>query len=329
MTALPAAFASSLEVYPRRCRYLVGVSGGADSMALLHALHAAGFHKLVVCHFDHGLRPDSARAEKSLVSRAAARLGCDFEFEPGDTRCLAREKKLSIEAAARDLRFAFFARCGIRRRCNRVFLAHHADDQLETVLLNLCRGTGLAGLGGMRRESSHGSLQVLRPLLGIPGADLRSWIAARRVSFVEDPGNRDRTHSRNRLRHDVLPVLFAAMGDSSRAAILRMAEIVRSENDWLESLVGEPGSELEVRGLRGQPEAMQRRTVLKWLKKEGISDAGFDETLRVLSLLAGTGAPAKVNLPGNLHARRKSGRIFLSRPAGPLERGRKDQTKTS
>lgn len=292
----------------------MGVSAGRDSMALLHGLHALGFGKLVVCHLNHGLRGAAARADEALARRTAARLGLDFASETADTKTVARESGQSIETAARELRLAFFARCARTWRCKRVMLAHHRDDQVETILFNFLRGSGAAGLGGMRMVSTLGGMEVLRPLLGIRRAEIDAYVRENKVTYRDDASNADLAHTRNRLRHRVIPAIEESFGPAFAEAVLRAGEILREEEAWMAAQVPEVGARLRVKELRGMPLALQRRTVLAWLRAQAVRDAGYQETARVLSLLNDGSGPAKVNLPEGQHARRRAGEIFLEHP---------------
>jgi tRNA(Ile)-lysidine synthase len=283
-------------------------------MALLHALHDLGFSELVVCFFDHGLRP--AARELEVVAKAAAALGYPMEYGEADTRIHAQDLRLSIEAAARDLRFRFFADCASARRCRTLFLAHHSDDQVETVLLNLFRGTGLAGLAGMAPvstfqgdDSCREPLTIVRPLLEVSRAEIAAYVAERNIPFCEDPTNADAAHTRNRLRHSVLPAITEAVGPPAKAAILRLAGIVREEEAFLASQVPQPTTLLNTKALRALHPALRRRQVLAWLRDHRIEEPGFAEVEAVLSLL--NLESAKVNLPKGRHARRRAGQIFL------------------
>ena len=144
----PSPLPLELGSLSRTARYLVGVSGGRDSVALLHALVEAGFRRLIVCHLNHGLRGRAAAADARFVATLAARLGLECESEQVDVARLAKKMGQSLETAAREVRYAFFARVARRRRCRSLFLGHHAGDQVETFLFNLFRGSGRGGLGG-------------------------------------------------------------------------------------------------------------------------------------------------------------------------------------
>ncbi len=313
--ALPSSlrFRTALAAYSPRKKYLIGVSGGRDSMALLHALHAVGYRKLVVCHLNHGLRGASARADSDLARRAALRLGLAFESAKVEAQKCAILQKCSLELAARELRFAFFSQCARKHRCPRLVLAHHADDQIETCLFNFLRGAGAAGLAGIKPVSRRAGLEIIRPLLGISRDEITAYAKQEKLSWREDASNQSRAHTRNRLRLAVLPAITKALGSSHRAAILRAAEILREEDAWMESLVPPVSERLACKSLAAMPEALRRRLVLRWLQKHNVPEAGFQETIRTLSLLNNGSGPARVSLPGNFQARRRAGEIFLEK----------------
>lgn len=280
-------------------------------MALLQALVEAGFRRLVVCHFDHGLRGRASAADARFVATAAR--GLDFESAKGDTRAFAKAAGYSIEQAARALRFSFFEECARRRRCARLVLAHHGDDQVETCLFHFLRGSGAAGLAGMRPVARIGRLEVIRPMLGVGRAEVDAFLDARGIRWREDASNADPAHTRNRIRGEVLPVIDRVFGPAARVAVLRAAEIFRTEDAFLESFVPVFGAELKCGELRALPPAIRDRAVLRWLQRSGVDEPGFSETRRVLDLLDVEDGPAKVNLPGAWHARRRAGVIFLEK----------------
>ena len=191
---------------PNDRRYLVGVSGGRDSVVLLHWLIERGYRRLIVCHFEHGLRGRAGKADARFVARLAETHGLPFESGAADIREIAREKKQSIETAARNERRAFFARVARRRRCGTIFLGHHADDQVETFLLNLFRGAAGRGLGAMRSRSQHGALEIVRPLLGVWRSEIDDYVAEHRLKFREDATNEELDARRNRMRHKIIPL---------------------------------------------------------------------------------------------------------------------------
>jgi len=299
-----------MEKHPRGRALLVGVSGGRDSMALLHALKRLGFQKLVVCHLDHGLRGKLSREDAKFVSRQAALMGFEAETARARTKEFAKASGRSIETAARELRRAFFLECSKRRRCRRLILAHHTDDQVETCLFNFLRGSGAAGLAGMRPQSTQNGLRIIRPMLEISRDEIDGFVAANKIPFREDHTNAETAHTRNRIRNLVIPAIAPLFGESFQQAVLRASQIFRQEDEWMESQIPKVGEKLSCAGLRAMPDALRHRTVLRWLRQNRVPEPGFSETRRVLSLLD-TSGPAKVSLPGNHHARRRAGEIFL------------------
>src|SRR5438132_3821210 len=176
-------------------RYLIGVSGGRDSVALLRWLVDLGYRKLIVCHFDHHLRGRSSQADARFVKKLAAKYRVDFQIGSANVRALAKKKRMSIETAAREARYSFFAKVAKRRRCRTIFLAHHADDLVETFLLNLFRGAGTAGLAAMREISKRDidgiDLCIVRPFLAVWRAEIDPYVRQNRLKFREVASNRD------------------------------------------------------------------------------------------------------------------------------------------
>jgi tRNA(Ile)-lysidine synthase len=309
--------AEAIAGWPGFRRMLVGVSGGRDSMALLHGLHDLGRRALIVVHLDHGLRGRASAADANFVRRAADRFGYRCIIGHADVRGYAGERGISIEHAAREMRHLFFASVAKRERCRTIVLAHHADDQVETCLFNFLRGSGAAGLAGMRAQSIHrvGAIEMkfLRPMLVIRRAEIDAWLADRKIRWREDASNRSAEYTRNRIRERVLPMIAAEFGPAFPEAILRAAEIFCVEDEWMRAEAGRlaGGAELSVATLSVAPLALQRRAVRQWLEACGIEDVGFAEVGRVLSMLEITDGPAKINLPGGRHARRRQGKLFV------------------
>jgi tRNA(Ile)-lysidine synthetase-like protein len=269
---------------------------------------------LIVCHLDHALRSESA-AEAEFVAGLAADLKVPCEIAREDVAARAVERRKSIETAAREARYSFFAQVAERTGVMRVIVAHHADDQAETFLLQALRGAGANGLAGMRPVSQRVvgtlTLEVVRPLLGAWREEIDRYIAEHRLEFVEDASNADPAFTRNRVRHEIIPMLEKQFGRGVRRALWRSAEILRAED---EALAAAPQlavipEMLSVTDLRTEPLAIQRRLVHGWLKTRGVPDVGFAEVEKVLSLLGPTAA--KVNLPGGGHVRRRKKLIFF------------------
>ena len=202
---------------------------------------------------------------------------------------------------------------GKRRRCLTIILAHHADDQVETFLLRLLRGAGGRGLGAMRARARYQSLTIVRPLLGVWRAEVDEYVQRHRLKFREDATNQDLDLRRNRMRKVIIPFLEEQFGRNLRETIWRTAAILAEEDEFLESLIPlglTKSGELSVSVLRALAPALQRRAIRSWLIAKKISEVNFNVIESVRQLLI-TNAPAKINLAGNRHLRRRAGKIFL------------------
>ena len=297
-------------------QYLVGVSGGRDSVALLHWLVESGYKRLVACHLNHQLRGTSSDRDARFVEEFVEPYDVDLEMGSANVKTLATKQKMSIEAAAREARYKFFAQIAKQRRAQTIFLGHHADDLVETFFINLFRGSGASGLGAMREVSKRRindvDLTIVRPFLGIWRREIDEFIAQRRLKFREDESNKDVAALRNRIRHRIIPYLEKTLGRNIRQNIFRAAMIVAEEEDWIEDhLPNASDADLAVAELRELPVALQRREILKWLRAQRITDVGFDVVENVRSLLGHDAGIAKVNLPRNRHVRRRAGKIFI------------------
>ena len=299
-----------------RRKLIVAVSGGADSVALLHLLLEAGYRNLIVAHFNHRLRGKASDGDAAFVEKLAAKLDLPCEIAEGDVRKLASSRKCSLETAAREARYSFLATVAKKHRARMVVLAHHADDQVETCLFNFLRGSGIAGLSGMKPRSTRTiggiGMELLRPLLPIPKGELLGYLKERKIRFREDATNAVADASRNKLRLKVLPLIEELLGPSFKGSIVRNASLLADEEDLLSSLTQPIAlqEKLRVKLLRELHPALRRRVLHAWLKNRGIDEPGFAEVERVASLLDSEG-PAKINLPGNRHARRRAGVLFI------------------
>src|ERR1700693_6405216 len=262
-------------------RYLVGVSGGRDSVALLRWLKESGYKKLIVCHLNHRLRGRSSDADARFVENLAAKYALDFEMGSANVRALATRQKISIEAAAREAGYKFFALVARQRRVRTIFLGHHADDLVETFLINLFRGSGTTGLGAMRNVSKRRigdvDLTIVRPFLGVWRSEIDKYVRQHRLKFHEDVSNKIVAPLRNRIRRQIIPYLEKTLDRNIRQSIWRAAIIAAEEENWIEDqLPNATGIDLSVAKLRKLPVALQRREILKWLRTRKITNVGFD-----------------------------------------------------
>ena len=304
--------------FPSSRPYLIGVSGGRDSVALLHSLVDLGYKNLIVCHLDHQLRGRSSAADARFVEQLARKYHADLAVESANVPVLAKKKKMSIETAAREARYSFFAKVAKRRKCRTIFLAHHADDLVETFLINLFRGAGTTGLSGMREATTRRvedvDLTIVRPLLGVWRSDIDKYVREHRLKFREDASNKSLAPLRNRVRRRIVPYLEKTLGRNIRQNIWRTATIMAEEENFFETLLPEKLFDLTalaVEPLRKMSLAVQRRMLHKWLRAADVADIGFDLVERVRALLDVTNRVAKTNLPQDRHVRRRAGKIFV------------------
>lgn len=304
---------------------LVAVSGGPDSSALLHLLAArapAWKLRLGLAHLDHGLREESAR-DADFVRQLAADLGLVLHTERVDVRDLQWRWRLSLEEAGRKARYRFFQETADRHGYGRVALAHHADDNAETLLLNLLRGSGRLGLGGIApmREGRY-----IRPLIRATRADIEDYLRRRGLPALRDPTNADSSFLRNRIRHQLIPLLERDFQPETRVVLRRTAEILREEEDWIESLLQTLLKRVVVAyqtgrltlgadALRELPLAAQRRVVraaLRLIQKD-LQRIGFAHIEQILDLARRRTVAGPLHLPANIRVRRQGDHVLMIR----------------
>jgi tRNA(Ile)-lysidine synthase len=275
---------------------LVAVSGGVDSMVLLHALHELAQKnawKISVAHLNHCLRGRSSDADERLVVRTAKKFRLPIFIGHADVKKFGRERKVSLEMAARTLRHDFLARTAARLKIKTIVLAHHADDQIELFFLRLLRGSGSEGLAGMKWKNpspADSRIQLVRPLLDISKSALREFAAREKIPFREDASNNSFNIQRNRIRHELIPLLKKNYQPALDQTIVRVMEILRAESELIAQIAGQSGKTLEVGGewsggpasdFCSLPVAVQRRFIQLQLQRRKIA-SNFDliENLR-------------------------------------------------
>lgn len=270
---------------------VVAVSGGLDSMLLLFLLEQLSARhrwELEVAHFNHHLRGESSAEDEAFVRRAAEHLGLRFTCDGADVRQFARDKNISIEMAARELRHDFLARTAGNLGSNTVALAHHASDQLELFFLRLFRGAGgdgLAGMGWCRPSHCDSSVRLIRPLLSVSRKELESYARTEGIEYRDDATNADLDCLRNRIRHELLPLLRSNYQPGLEKTINRVMELVGADSDFVHqtarSAIGK-STEPQFETLHV---AVQRCLIRSELLKFGI-DPEFDliENLRVKAI---------------------------------------------
>ena len=268
------AFAAQHGLWSAETRVVAAVSGGSDSVALfflLRELDAAGDLRFSgLAHLNHHIRGAAADEDATFCRALALRAGVAAAIGDADVPALAGRERLSIELAGRQARQQFFvdALASLEGQC--IAVAHTRDDQAETVLLRLVRGAGPAGLAGIAPRRDH----LVRPLLELTRTELRDYLESIGESWREDATNEDRAIPRNRIRHDILPLL-RELNPRADAALARTADILRSDAELFDALANDAGPRfvrtieggrvaVDAAGLAGLPKALARRAQTRW-----------------------------------------------------------------
>ncbi|WP_245948204.1 tRNA lysidine(34) synthetase TilS [Paenibacillus sambharensis] len=215
---------------------VVAVSGGPDSTALLHVLHRLAEEediRLVAAHVNHGFRKEESSAEADFVKRLCRRLHIPCEITELDMPAELAAVSENPQLASRRRRYAFLHRIAEKYGASKIALAHHADDQAETVLMRLLRGTGLGGLSGMAPIRREKNVELIRPFLRMNKTDILAYCRQADVAYCEDSSNSQRYYMRNKLRLDVLPYL-ETMNPGVRESLVRLAEVSSGEHDYMQ-----------------------------------------------------------------------------------------------
>jgi len=291
-------------------RVVVALSGGPDSVALLwllrEGLPLVGADLAGVAHLNHRLRGRESSADEAFCRTLAGQLGLRCDVERVDVGALAASRRRSVEAVAHDVRYEFLERARVRLGATLIATGHTANDQAETMLWHLARGAGVRGLAGIRYRRGR----VIRPLLDLSRPELEEWLGERGLAFRLDASNQDGRFTRNRIRHQVLPALMAAVSPRALEALARAARLAADEDEFLEEAVTQAArtvvlsegaaSRMDLEALLAQPLALRRRLVWRALERaSGGRPVGAAHVEVVLTGASGADAHGgRLDLPG-------------------------------
>ena len=313
MTINPSALKN---IIPPGSRVLCAVSGGADSMCMLHLLNSSRDIlniNIAAAHFEHGIRGDESLRDASFVQDYCASNGIEFIMEHGNVPEYASANSLGTEEAARTLRYDFLNRAASQLNCSLIATAHNADDNAETVLFNLSRGGGNSGLSGIPPKRGN----VIRPLLSFSRKEIEEYNAANNVPHIEDSTNLNNDYTRNIIRHKVIPVL-KDINPALCRNVFHTSELLRSDEDFISSVVSQfinanynpIDKSLPAEALSAQHKAVASRAIRAIIGK----NLSYEHVNAVLDLCSAEGL-AYADIPG-MRVRKERGRIYFDNYTG-------------
>lgn len=306
--------------------YLLAVSGGSDSIALADAcarLANQGYANFTVCHVEHGLRGEEALHDMDFVEAFCKKQNLPCFAEHVDVLSLVEQQHLSIEDAARKLRYLVLYKLKDLQRCDGIITAHNQDDQAETILLRLLRGSGTRGLGGMREKTGV----IIRPLLNFSHRQLKEYCQKVGLSYCHDSSNDDLNFTRNRIRHELLPYLEHNFNSDIKSALVRLAFLQQEDADYLEQRAKCSMQQLLTKKTLGKEEiicldnvklrqedtAIRRRVLRTAYFLLGQQELDYERTLALDNLCLHGGGNKIIQLPGKIRAVYKNKQIILKK----------------
>lgn len=305
---------------------LLAISGGADSVAMLRAVHRlknGGVGRLLVGHFNHGVRGVASDADEQFVVQLAARLQIPILVGKGQGG--------GSEASLRTARYQFLQRVAEENGARYVVTAHTADDQVETILHRIVRGTGISGLAGIPRSRPLGEFVVLmRPMLGITRCEVLEYLQSLGQSFCEDATNQSVDYTRNRIRHELLPLLARDYNPNVADALLRLCQLAESAQSIIDRLTSDlidanvrfesPENvviDCQSFDTRDRPLVRELLTAIWRRQSWPLRDMGFTEWEALASIAQTESSSATIDLPGPVRAHKKGESLSLTRLDAP------------
>ena len=262
------------DLIKKGAQVIVGISGGPDSVCLLHILDRLAEDlslQLFAVHVNHGLRGEAADADENWTREFCDSLGIPCRVVRVDAAAYAKEHGLTVEEAGRQLRYAAFADLRQELGAAMIAVAHHADDQAETVLMRILRGTGTYGLAGMEYQRQDG---VIRPLLDVSRAEIEAYCEEHDLHPCKDQSNESTDYTRNRIRLELLPYIREHFNPNINEALLRLSAIAGEERAWTDALAEKFLAEhegLPITALRELSSPLRKRVILLALKRAGLT----------------------------------------------------------
>jgi tRNA(Ile)-lysidine synthase len=332
---------STGRLIPSGSHILVGVSGGADSVALLHTLQRikseslkteklkspifkSEIHKfeISVFHLNHSIRAEAPK-DALFVKKLCQKLNIPFYTAIADVPKTAAATGVSLEMAARDARYRFFKETAENIGAACVATAHTLDDQAETLLLKLCRGAGSAGMDGIADTTEIQGLKVIRPMLTVSRSDVENFLKENSISWREDATNRDTQLKRNYIRHKILPLLEQNLNPRIKEALARTCSIMAEDNSFMEmqalpafkTAAEDSVKTMKIEMLQMMPPAIRRRVLRQWLISNGFTaeKMRFDVIERMTAMILSPCGTAAVSASANTEIRREYDRLIFDK----------------
>nr|MBU1328231.1 tRNA lysidine(34) synthetase TilS [Candidatus Omnitrophota bacterium] len=251
---------------------LVGLSGGPDSVTLLHVLYSLKKEyslNILLAHLDHKFRGEESRADRKFCEDLAKKYNLEIVWEEIDVPRISKEKGISPEEAARFERYDFFKRLAKKRDINKIAVGHTSDDQAETVLMRIIRGAGMKGLGGISPVKDIQGFKIIRPLIEISRKEVEAFILETGLKFRKDSSNNKTIFTRNKIRLELIPLLEKNFNSNIKKVLANMAENLRTEDEFLNkhakrkfrsvSKVSQEEILIDIKKFKKQPEAVRKR----------------------------------------------------------------------
>jgi len=308
---------------------LACVSGGSDSVALLHILSILSprFNiKIGIAHLDHSLRGKASEQDAKFVESLASKLELPFHIKKMHLQKYAKKEKLSVEDAGRKARYDFFLNISEKMGYSRIATAHHAGDNAELILMNMLRGTGKSGLSGIPPLRRKGGISIIRPLIHLSKNEIHAFLSENGLHYAQDSTNLDTKYLRNRIRHNLIPEMKSSYNPKIIKALNRMGTIIQDEESWIEEIVNREMNGLVFRendsSIRcsashfiEKPLPLRRRIVRSLIRqvKGDLKQMTYDHIDSILHLIERSRSEGQVHLPDELLIEVSAGQVLISK----------------